>query len=223
MKSDPDDPNSLSSKARARRCQLFVERVQRTGLSRASVLDIGGTVEYWRMNARYIPQGLIRRVEVVNLPPVKESSEVINGIEVVAYPGNALDQGSLRQAHYDLVFSNSVIEHVGNLRAQQHMANIVKNIGSYYFVQTPAKSFPLEPHFYVPFFPYMPLSWRTYLHNRFPLGFMGQNRDWLGARIACEETRLLTYAEVAAIFAEGKVLKERILGLCKSYMVTNMA
>ena len=59
------------------------------------------------------------------MPPVQESSEVINGIEVAAYPGDALDEGSLRQQHYDLVLSNSVIGHVGNLRAQQHMANMV--------------------------------------------------------------------------------------------------
>ena len=223
MKSDPDNPNSFSSKARAKRCQLFVKRLQRCGISGAKVLDIGGTVEYWRMNGKYIPAGLISSIEVVNLPPQKESAEVINGMNVVAYAGNALDQGSLRQAHYDLVFSNSVIEHVGNLRAQLHMANIVKNIGTYYFVQTPARSFPLEPHFYFPFFVYLPLSWRTFLHWRFKLGFMGRNSDWLGARMACEETRLLTLAEVRALFREGVVMKERILGLCKSYMVTNMA
>jgi hypothetical protein len=222
FRSDPDDPNSWSSKARARRCRLFVECMQRAGVKQASILDIGGTVEYWRMNARFIPEGLIRRVEVVNLPPIQESRHVINGIEVVGYEGNALDSSTLRQEHYDVVFSNSVIEHVGNLRAQLHMATIVRGRGDYYFVQTPAKSFPIEPHFYFPFFPYLPLSWRTWLHKHLPLGFMGRNDDWLSARMACEETRLLTESEFQAIFKGGRLLKERVLGLCKSYMMTNL-
>jgi hypothetical protein len=222
MRSDPGDRQSISAKARARRCQVFVEFARRAGLKDAKVLDIGGTLPYWEMNAHYIPKGMISRIEVVNLPPQTETSRTINGIEVVSYAGNALELSTLRSPHYDLVFSNSVIEHVGNLRAQLCMAEIVRKMGDFYFVQTPAKSFPLEPHFYFPYFPYLPLSWRTWIHQRWTVGFMNPTPDWLAARIACEETRLMTMAEVKAIFPQGHIIKERLFGLCKSYMVTNM-
>lgn len=82
----------------------------------------------------------------------------------------------MRRSSYDLVYSNSVIDHVGNLRAQQQMARVVQKLGTHYFLRTPAKPIPLEPHFYVPFFAYLPLSVRTHLYCRANLGFMGPVR-----------------------------------------------
>jgi hypothetical protein len=174
------------------------------------------------MNAEYLPSGLIRSIDVVNLPPVKASTEMCAGVTLNVYAGDALDKSSVRQSKYDVVYSNSVIEHVGGLRSQQKMAAVIEELGTYYWVQTPAKSFPVEPHFYVPFFPYLPLSMRTLLHTRYDLGFMRKNENWLEARIACEETRLLTLAELQAIFTNGSVIKENLFGICKSYIATNM-
>ena len=111
---------------------------------------------------------------------------------------------------------------VGDLRAQKALADTMRETGTYYWVQTPSRSFPIEPHFYFPFFAYLPLSLRTFLHQRFSLGFMDRNPNWLEARMTCEQTRLLTRAELAAIFDGCRILEERLLGVCKSYVATNM-
>lgn len=47
---------------------------------------------------------------------------------------------------FDAVFSNSVIEHVGDYEAQRQMANEIMRVGKRYFVQTPNFYFPIEPH-----------------------------------------------------------------------------
>lgn len=223
MKNDLNDPTSISAKARARRFQQFVHYASLCGVSNAHVLDMGGTLDYWKMNLQYVPNGLIKSIDVVNLPPRKDSIQTLAGITLHNYAGNALDRSCLRADRYDVVYSNSVIEHVGNLRSQKSMANIIQEVGGYYWIQTPAKSFPIEPHFYFPFFAYLPLSLRTLLHERFQLGAMRRNPNWIEARMTCEETRLLTRSELAEIFDGCKILTERLFGLDKSYIATNMA
>jgi hypothetical protein len=223
MKSNSNDPNSLSARARAKRFKVFVDLLQKSGLKNAHVLDIGGTLPYWRIHAGYLPAGIVSTIDVVNLPPTVDSTEVVNGVTLQAYGGDALDKSTLRSAHYDLVYSNSVIEHVGGLRAQLAMARNAISTGRFYFVQTPCRSFPIEPHFYFPFFAQLPLDVRTWLHSHFTLGFMGRRTDWLEARMWCEETRLLSLNELKAIFPGGQVHKERLLGLTKSHMITNLA
>ncbi len=223
MKNDLNDPKSISAKARARRFQQFVHYAGLRGVSNAHVLDMGGTIDYWKMNLQYIPRGLIKCIDVVNLPPRKDKTQTLAGIVLHNYAGSALDRSSLRQDQYDVVYSNSVIEHVGNLRSQKSMANIVQEIGQYYWIQTPAKSFPIEPHFYFPFFAYLPLSLRTLLHEHFQLGAMRRNPNWIDARMTCEETRLLTRSELQRIFEGCEILTERLFGLDKSYIATNMA
>ena len=222
MVSDPSNPNSISGRSRAHRFHCFLERAAALHFKAASLLDIGGTVRYWTDRAALIPTGMFRSIDVANLD-ISEMTSMENGMTIRAYRGDARIRTSFRQARYDVVFSNAVLEHVGNLGAQKEMADAIRAAGRYYFVQTPAKRFPLEPHFYVPFFPYLPLRLQTALHRNFDLGFMKKNPDWLGARIDCENTRLLGYAELASLFDDGEIIKERLFGLCKSYIVTNMS
>lgn len=222
MKVDPNNANSFSAKARAERVKWFADCCKKNNVKNAHVLDIGGTLDFWKMNHRYIGDGVVAEIDVVNLPPIADRTEMIAGTTINIYGGDALDRESLRQKRYDIVFSNSVIEHVGNLNSQREMAQIIKQIGDYYWVQTPAKSFPIEPHFYFPFFPYLPLNVRTFLHQKMRLGFMTRQPDWLSARISCEETRLLTHKEVSSLFDNSVILKEKVLFLNKSYIATNM-
>src|SRR5205823_5300932 len=68
-------------------------------------------------------------------------------IDVVV--GDATDP-PVDPADYDLVFSNSVIEHVGGSDAIGAFADVTRR-GTRYFLQTPNRWFLVEPHFVLPF------------------------------------------------------------------------
>jgi hypothetical protein len=70
---------------------------------------------------------------------------------------------------FDLVFSNSVIEHLFSIQNQQKMANEVKRVGKNYYIQTPNKFFPIEPHWVFPFFQFLPFGLKVYLTKNFNL------------------------------------------------------
>ena len=60
---------------------------------------------------------------------------------------------------FDWVFSNAVIEHVGDRTIQQRMAAEIRRVSKLgYFVSTPNWWFPLDPHSLVPFYHWLPRS-----------------------------------------------------------------
>ena len=67
--------------------------------------------------------------------------------------GDACNLDMLSSKSFDIIYSNSVIEHVGRER-QKEFANEIMRVGKKYWVQTPYKHFPVEPHFVFPFFQY---------------------------------------------------------------------
>ncbi len=227
MISDHNNPKSLSAKARSRRVRFFaslIESLYKTGLLKGKIriLDIGGTFQFWQMNACHMPIDIIEIIEIVNILTIDAELKTIAGIAMKSYSGNALDVSSIHSSHYDIVHSNSLLEHVGDLSAQKAFASNVCQLGTYHFIQTPCRSFPIEPHFYIPFFAFLPLSIKTFLHYNFSLGFMNKEKCWLQARINCENTRLLTHKELLHIFPNSKCIPERLFMLCKSWIITNM-
>jgi|GEM_PF-3452676 len=93
---------------------------------------------------------------------------------------------------FDLVISNSVIEHVGNSREQRRFAEEIQRVGPRYFVQTPNRRFPLEPHFLLPLFQYFPLTVRAFLHQHFDFGWWKKAGTYLSALEEVESIRLLS-------------------------------
>src|SRR5205823_6414361 len=124
--------------------------------------------------------------------------------------------GDARQMHmfgsrdFDMCFSNSVIEHVGTIDDQLRMAQEIRRVARGYFVQTPNAYFPLEPHFLVPGWQFLPMSLRAHLLQRRDLGWMKRVKDPQMARRAVESIRLLTAAELQRLFPDGQIHRERV-------------
>jgi hypothetical protein len=114
-------------------------------------------------------------------------------------------------------FSNYVIELVGDYENQRRMANEIRRVGKRYFVQTPNKRFPLEPHFLFPFFQYLPLGTRAWLVNRFDVGWYRKIPDRDRARAEVESIQLLTRKRFAALFPGATIHDEKLFGLTKSF------
>jgi len=174
------------------------------------ILDVGGTQTFWEsVGFQHEPDV---RVLILN----REAAPVC-GEEFASVAGDARDLSQFADDEFDLVFSNSVIEHVGGIEEQRRMAREVMRVGRRFTVQTPNRYFPIEPHFAFPFFQFLPISWRVGLLRRTRLGFVAHTPDASAARERVESIRLLSGAELAALFPGATIHRERLCGLTKSF------
>src|SRR5436305_9486326 len=102
------------------------------------------------------------RVTLHNRP--REHNEPAAAGSWVAGDGRALP---FRDGAFDVVFSNSVIEHVGDAASQRRFAREVARVGRAYWVQTPNRWFPVEQHLLTPLVHWLPKQWQRRLVPRF--------------------------------------------------------
>jgi SAM-dependent methyltransferase len=207
---DHRDATSLAARLRARRGAFF------SGLLASvprplTILDVGGTSGFWEA-IDFSKQDV--EIIVLNLQPSPVS---LPGYRYVT--GDARDLSAFPDQSIEIVYSNSVIEHVGGPDEQARMAREIRRVGKRYFVQTPNYRFPVEPHFVFPGFQYLPLAVRAFLLTNFRLGWFERERDWDRAMEAVGSIRLLKKEELTKLFPEGRFYEERLFGLAKSFMV----
>lgn len=140
-----------------------------------------------------------------------EPSLDITGVDLVErpeYPGPFLRADATRglpfaDGEFDLVYCSSVIEHVQPADRAAFAAEL-RRVGRGWFVQTPARSFPIEPHSLLPGAQWLPVGLRRHYWR-------------LGAARAWEEISLLSRSEMATLFGDP-VLAERMGPLVKSWL-----
>ena len=202
-----DSPTSLGGRARARRWEMFMQAFP--NIDKLNVLDLGGTVAFWR-NVSVKPA----RVTLINL-----DGEVSTDKEIVALSGDAcrasqiLAESNIRP-EFDLVFSNSLIEHVGGHSKRLELADQVNKLAPRHWVQTPYRYFPIEPHWVFPAMQFLPVAGRTQIALRWPLGGKAENKE--AARKHVLWTELLSMTDMREYFPHSAILHERIFGLTKS-------
>jgi hypothetical protein len=222
MVSSHTSKESLSARMRRKRMHFLDSLI--ANKREVALVDMGGTMSFWEMNLRHLEHvDRIRGIDVYNLEPGESTESRIDGVVIRVMPGDVTRLETVEDLKYDVAFSNSVIEHVGNLYQQNRFAREIQRVATCYVLQTPNRYFPLEPHFYVPFFPFIPLGIRTALHRRFRLGWFAREPDELKARIECDEIRLLTRKELALLFPKAGIHTERLGGLIKSFIVVGKA
>lgn len=205
-----DSPTSFGGKARTRRWEWFKQAFPDIGTM--SVIDLGGRVESW-LRAPVRPA----RVHVVNLEaPPAETPEWISAEE-----GDACELPAY-QGEYDLVFSNSVLEHVGGHQRRARFAEAVHGLALRHWVQTPYRYFPVEPHFLFPGFQFLPLAARAGIVRRWPLVHSRPDDRPTALRVALG-VELLSRTEMAYYFPQSHIREERIGGLAKSLIAVKTA
>jgi hypothetical protein len=191
----------------------FARELQLTAQTR--VLDVGGTPETWEM----LP--VRPRVTLLNTPRTK--SELAGAARWVAGDGRALP---FSDGAFDVVFSNSVIEHVGDSAAQRRFASEIARVGRAYWVQTPNRWFPVEQHLLTPFVHWLPKPWQRFIVQRFTVwsALVRPSPDRRAFYLAhyLEEVRLLRAAEFAALFPEARVIRERFCLWTKSLVAVRL-
>ena len=207
---DDENPKSFSNKLRARRFRLF-ETLVASMPRPLRILDVGGTNDFWEQ------RGWAGRTDVeifsLNLIPEQQRHENIKPIG-----GDATNLTQFDDRSFDVAFSNSVIEHLFTFDNQRRMAAESQRVGKAFWVQTPNFWFPMEPHFQVPGWQWMPLQLRTGIIRRWRCGWRGPCADLASARTTVEEVRLLSRSELKKIFPGAILVPERFCGLIKSWI-----
>lgn len=175
-----------------------------------SVLDVGGTPEFWRNNAPTLSRRI--RLTLLNLHRVDPPT---NGISIV---GDGRQMPKFRDGQYDACVSNSAIEHVGTLDDQRQFAAEIRRVSRAYLVQTPNKYFPVEPHFIFPGWQFLPRGLRVALHRHLTLGWSPRQPDPALAAADVDQIRLLTRSELRSLFHDARLVPERFAGLVKSWI-----
>src|SRR5262249_41817791 len=128
--------------------------------------------------------------------------------------GDACRVENLKDHSFDIVFSNSVIEHVGGADRQENFAREVRRLGHSYWVQTPSKWFPIEAHTGMPFWFFYPATIRHRFIERWHRILPGN--PWYQM---IEQTTVLSRADLRRLFPEATIVVETLFGLPKSYIV----
>lgn len=180
---------------------------------RTRVLDIGGTPLNWSYASVH------PRVTVLNLP----HERVDSGYHWAVGDARRLP---FADGSFDVVFSNSVIEHVGGLEDQRRFAREVMRAGKCYWVQTPNRWFPVEQHLLTPLVHFLPLAWQRAIVPRFSFW------TWIARPRAdqqkffiehyLKDVRLLDARAVRELFPDAIVIRERFLGLTKSLIAARL-
>ena len=176
------------------------------------ILDFGGTVSYWTIAADYIAANPIK-VDLLNLIPEETPDGPFRYIR-----GDARHVPEVGDGAYDIAHSNSVIEHVGTWDSMSGMASEMRRVAKRYFVQTPNFWFPLEPHFQLPFFHWLPEQVRIRILLARDCGYEARATDYDSAVRRIENCRLLSRRQLQALFPDGEIVRERYFGMTKSLM-----
>jgi len=200
-----DAPDSWGARRRGRRWQWLIDAFP--DLPEMSVLDLGGRVDTWQLAP---VRG--KHVHVVNLEPLP--SELPDWAEADHADACALPD-RITGRRYDLVFSNSVIEHVGGHERRLRFAEAVRSLADAYWVQTPYRYFPVEPHWVAPVMQFLPVAARTTVAHRWPLAHT-PSPDRASALDAVLWTELLDRTQLRHYFPDATLRAERALGLTKS-------
>lgn len=204
-------------KERAKFFELFFLQTFSEQLSsnkRVRILDVGGEYRYWQIIEFKYTENV--EIDLANLSPVVLPEKASNFSSITA---DATNLSGILDKTYDLVFSNSCIEHVGEKSEWKMMAEEIIRVGKHMFLQTPNKFFPIEPHFMFPYFQFLPLKIRAYLINHYQLGFWPKGKNWEESLKIADEIHLLNYRNLRELFPEANIKRERLLGLTKSFMV----
>jgi SAM-dependent methyltransferase len=138
----------------------------------------------------------------------------ITGVDLVERPGYAGANRSFVRAdarelpfadgEFDIAYSNSLIEHVGGPLERERVAAELRRVGRRYFVQTPNRWFPIEPHSLLPLVHLLPRR----LGRR--LWRFGVSDD------PFDDTWLLAAGDLRRLFPEALIVRERVGPLTKS-------
>lgn len=164
----------ITERSRRRKYALFLQLTQPSAKARILDVGVGGGRERGRnfLEATYpYPE----QITAVGMEDLEEFQKEFPRVKMVR--ADACDL-PFKDHTFDVVFSNAVLEHVGDTARQQQFIRECLRVGNKVFIATPAREFPVDPHTLIPFAHWLPMRWRNIVYR------------WLGRDYWAAEERL---------------------------------
>ena len=215
--SNYDSQKSVGSRLRARRIAPLLEMMEAVFNENGSVsiIDIGGTEQYWGIVPRQYIDKYKVNITIVNIPGTAMPKDHGPFMFIEA---DGCDLSGFHDESFHIAHSNSVVEHVGDWGRMVQFSKEVSRVSKKYFVQTPNFWFPLEPHCMTPFFHWLPKPTRVWLVSHFQLGHWGKATSIDEAVRTVESARLLNKKMLQGLFMDANVVTEKLFLMPKSHI-----
>ncbi len=115
--------------------------------------------------------------------------------------------------YFDIVYSNAVIEHLGNFENQVKMASEVMRVGKSWFVATPNRWFPYEFHMRLPFVTWLPCH--GYLWAGSKIFYSHRQKRYVKGKRRVD-LRLLSARDLKKCFPDSKIFTNRVLFMAET-------
>jgi len=196
----------FSRVSRGRKIKLFFDQMKPSATDK--VLDVGGQVETGNSSSLQLADVFPYKnnISIVNISPehIKLISKVYPMMD--ARVGDACNL-PWPDNHFDIVYSNAVIEHVGNFEKQKKMASEIMRVAKRWFVTTPNRWYPFEFHLRLPFVTWLPfhgylLAGRLIRYDHIARRYM----------VGCPKAhlRLMTAGELKKCFPNSQIVRQRV-------------
>ena len=119
-------------------------------------------------------------------------------MKVIVYDGDRLP---FEDKSFDVAVCNSVIEHVPPAK-RANLVREINRVSNYYFIQTPAFVFPIEPHFFCPALHWLPRPLARHAVRLSPWRFLSKPSEE-HIKEYFEEIQILTLREFRLLCARG--------------------
>jgi hypothetical protein len=203
----------LQRRFRAARMRAFLAEFSICPHTR--ILDVGGTADTWSGT----PAGVV----LLNMPRARTEA-FAPGFTYLEGDGCSLP---FADQSFDVVFSNSVIEHVGSQEAQERFAREAARVGRGYWIQTPNRHFPIETHLLTPFVHLLPKRWSAFVVRHLTIWALihrlpAEEKRWYLEHFL-NQVRLCSPRELRRLFPDASIRKERFLFITKSLIAVRKA
>ena len=210
--------NSYGFKIRKKRSKIIKNIITKIFLKKKKVfiVDIGGTESFWDTVGINFLKKMNVKITLVNLKKTQIKNK--NIFKSIIGDGCKL---RFKDKKFDISFSNSVIEHVGDCKMMKKFASEMKRTAKVFYCQTPNFWFPIEPHFLFPFFHFFPDLLKMMIVKNFSIGHYKKAKNDLEALKIIGDAKLITKKKLITFFDKGKVYEEKFCMMTKSLIITN--
>lgn len=196
--------SKVQSSSRRKRINSFLEHLSiKTG---DHVLDLGGHPNFWQHCQIPLKITLLNLASSnIQLPPDSQHDYTFK-IHDIRKPIKITES-------VKCIFSNSVLEHVGNKNAQEEVAQNILETKLPFWVQIPNPYFPIEAHCMIPFWWQLPQKCR----QSFLQHWERKGNNFLVNQM--NTTMPIDVAELKNLFPNTNLHREKMLGFDKSFSV----